>query len=109
MFEPSAALLAERKKNVALKLSAPAPEEGCPAATERPGENGQPLVNPFLWALETRTGGTGSDLNAVYFTAGINNQNDGLFGKIDPVPEPATLLETVSGLIALALLRRRCT
>jgi uncharacterized protein (TIGR03118 family) len=73
------------------------------------GPNGQPLVNPFLWALETRIGGTGSDLNAVYFTAGINNQNDGLFGKIDPIPEPATILETASGLIALALLRRRHT
>jgi uncharacterized protein (TIGR03118 family) len=74
------------------------------------GQNGQPIVNDFLWALETRTGGTGSDLNAVYFTAGINNQEDGLFGKIDPVPEPATLFETASGVLGLLLLRfrRRC-
>ena len=73
------------------------------------GTNGLPLVNPFLWALETRTAGAGVDLNAVYFTAGINNQADGLFGKIDPVPEPSTLFGTASGLIALALLRlRRC-
>ncbi len=73
------------------------------------GTNGQPLVNPFLWALETRTGGTGVDLGAVYFTAGIDDQTDGLFGKIDPVPEPATIIETASGLIALVLWRlRRC-
>ncbi len=74
------------------------------------GADGNPLVNDFLWALETRTGGTGSDLNAVYFTAGINNQQDGLFGKIDPVPEPATIFETASGVIGLLLLRfrRRC-
>ncbi len=74
------------------------------------GPNGQPLVNDGLWALEVRTGGTGSDLNAVYFTAGINEENDGLFGKIDPVPEPATIFETASGVIGLLLLRfrRRC-
>lgn len=74
------------------------------------GTNGQPLVNDFLWALETRTGGTGNDLNAVYFTAGINNQQDGLFGKIDPVPEPATIFGTASGVIGLLMLRfrRRC-
>ena len=72
------------------------------------GPNGQPLVNSGLWSLETRAGGTNSDLGAVYFTAGINGQQDGLFGKIDPaVPEPASIFETASGLIALALLRLR--
>jgi uncharacterized protein (TIGR03118 family) len=69
------------------------------------GTNGQPLVNDFLWALETRTGGTGDNTNAVYFTAGIDNQQQGLFGEITEVPEPATLLETASGLITLALLK----
>lgn len=69
--------------------------------------HGNPIVNPFLWALETRTGGNSVDLGAVYFTAGIDNQNDGLFGKIDPVPEPTTIVETASGLIALALMKLR--
>jgi uncharacterized protein (TIGR03118 family) len=69
------------------------------------GANGQPLVNDFLWALETRAG-TGFDPNAVYFSAGINNQADGLFGAIDVItPEPATIFGTATGLIALALLR----
>ena len=73
------------------------------------GADGQPLVNPFLWALETRTGGNNVNTNAVYFTAGINNQQDGLLGEITvtSVPEPATIFETASGLIALALSRFR--
>ena len=70
------------------------------------GPNGQPLDNAFLWALETRMGVNGFDPNAVYFTAGINGQADGLFGKIDVItPEPATIFGTATGLIALALSR----
>jgi uncharacterized protein (TIGR03118 family) len=67
------------------------------------GTNGQPLVNDHLWALETRAGVNGFDPNAVYFSAGINGQADGLFGKIDVTPEPATIVGTATGLIALAL------
>ena len=70
--------------------------------------DGNPIINPFLWALETRTGGPGVDPNAVYFTAGINGERDGLFGEIAPsIPEPATLIETASGLIAFALMKFR--
>jgi uncharacterized protein (TIGR03118 family) len=72
------------------------------------GANGQPLVNSFLWALETRANVNGFDPNAVYFSAGINNQADGLFGKIDAnTPEPATIFETASGLIALVMFQVR--
>ncbi len=74
------------------------------------GSNGQPLVNDFLWALETRAPGGTFDPNAVYFTAGINGQQDGLFGEITAnTPEPSTIVGTATGLIALALagLRRR--
>jgi uncharacterized protein (TIGR03118 family) len=70
------------------------------------GANGQPLDNPFLWALETRAVGSGFNPNAVYFSAGINNQADGLFGEITAnTPEPATIFGTATGLIALALSR----
>jgi uncharacterized protein (TIGR03118 family) len=70
------------------------------------GPNGQPLVNSFLWSLETRAGGSGFDPNGVYFSAGINNQADGLFGEITAItPEPATIFGTATGLIALALSR----
>jgi uncharacterized protein (TIGR03118 family) len=73
------------------------------------GSNGLPLVNDFLWALETRAPGGTFDPNAVYFTAGINDQQDGLFGEITLTPEPATIVETATGVIALALagFRRR--
>jgi len=73
--------------------------------------NGDPITNSGLWALATRTGGASSDLNAVYFTAGIGGEEHGLLGKINvsPVPEPATLMEVGSGLaaFAMAMFRRR--
>ncbi len=67
------------------------------------GANGLPLINDGLWALATRTGGTNNNLNAVYFTAGINGEQDGLFGDIVFTPEPATIVGTASGLVFLAL------
>ncbi len=71
------------------------------------GTNGLPLVNNNLWALDTRTGGTGFNLDAVYFTAGIGHQEGGLLGEIVDVPEPPTIFGAVSGVIALALSRIR--
>jgi uncharacterized protein (TIGR03118 family) len=70
------------------------------------GTNGQPIINDHLWALETRTG-AGFDPNALYFSAGINDEADGLFGEITEVPEPATLFGTAFGLAVLALTRVR--
>jgi uncharacterized protein (TIGR03118 family) len=71
------------------------------------GGNGQPIVDHNLWALETRTGGTGDNTDALYLTAGIGNQQDGLFAEIVDVPEPTTIIETASGLFALAMLKIR--
>jgi uncharacterized protein (TIGR03118 family) len=70
------------------------------------GTNGLPLVNDHLWALETRNA-TGFNPNAVYFTAGIHGQADGLLGAITEVPEPTTIIETGVGLLALALTKFR--
>jgi uncharacterized protein (TIGR03118 family) len=59
--------------------------------------SGNPIVNSGLWALEFRTpvagnANTGSSAASLFFTAGIDRQADGLFGRIDPaVPEPGTL------------------
>lgn len=50
-----------------------------------------PIANPGLWAIEFRTA-TGFDPNALYFTAGINGEQDGLFGAIGVAPEPGTLV-----------------
>jgi len=60
--------------------------------------NGNPIANPGLWALAFRAQNSGFDTNTLFFTAGINNEVNGLFGEIQIAPEPATL-----GLIGLAL------
>jgi uncharacterized protein (TIGR03118 family) len=39
-----------------------------------------------IWDLTFGTGGNGGDPNTLYFTAGLNNENDGLFGAIAPLP-----------------------
>ena len=73
------------------------------------GINGNPIVNDHLWALETRNA-PGFDPNALYFSAGINDEADGLFADITAnTPEPATIFGTATGLIALAFaqVRRR--
>jgi uncharacterized protein (TIGR03118 family) len=42
----------------------------------------RPITIPGLWALVTGAGARNADPNAVYFTAGINGENDGLFGTL---------------------------
>ncbi len=67
------------------------------------GPGGTPLVNQDLWALAVSPSGG----NAVYFTAGINGQRDGLFGDIVASPEPSSLVLMGLGCLALALFSRR--
>jgi uncharacterized protein (TIGR03118 family) len=69
------------------------------------GSNGMPLVNQNLWALDFRTSGAGTSPDALYFTAGIDNQTEGLFGEITTTPEPAPFLLAGMGVLALALCR----
>jgi uncharacterized protein (TIGR03118 family) len=71
------------------------------------GADGKAIVNDGLWALATRTGGT-FDTNAVYFTAGLNGQKDGLFGRLDTaVPEPISLGLVAIGCLSVGLLSIR--
>jgi uncharacterized protein (TIGR03118 family) len=70
------------------------------------GSNGQPIVNDFLWSLDFRTGGQNVNTDALYFTAGINGQKDGLFGEI-ATPEPATAIPVLFTIAALAVFARR--
>ena len=37
------------------------------------------------------SGAAAGPANRLFFTAGINGENDGLFGVIDPAPEPGSL------------------
>ncbi len=67
--------------------------------------NGNTLVNSGLWAITFDSGAT--DARGLYFTAGINQGNDGVFGKIDAVPEPAAWSLAVLGLLGLGAIRRQ--
>lgn len=66
------------------------------------GKNGMPIVNDFLWSLEFRTAGPMISTNALYFTAGIDNQMGGLFGEIAPAPEPGTITLLIAAASSLA-------
>ena len=46
------------------------------------GPDGNPLALERLWTLAFGNGGSGGDTNVLYFTAGINREQDGLFGRI---------------------------
>ncbi len=69
--------------------------------------NGTPIVNNSLWAINFRSPGSGFDPNTLFFSAGINNEVDGLFGSIEVVPEPATLGTFGFALAAAVLLKMR--
>jgi uncharacterized protein (TIGR03118 family) len=49
-------------------------------------QNGKPIVIDGLWALQFGNGGNGGDPNILYFTAGPNDEKDGLFGSLRPSP-----------------------
>ena len=68
--------------------------------------HGNPIANPGLWSLEFRAA-PNFDPNTLFFTAGINNEADGLFGSIQVAPEPGTLAPIALGLALTLLLRRR--
>jgi uncharacterized protein (TIGR03118 family) len=71
------------------------------------GANGLPLVDSGLWALDFRTGGANTNPDVLYFTAGIDNQTEGLFGEITETPEPSTFILAGMGLLTFTLLRLR--
>jgi uncharacterized protein (TIGR03118 family) len=48
------------------------------------GPDGEPIQNDFLWALVNGNGGNGGDPDKVYFTAGIGDEQHGLFGSLTP-------------------------
>jgi uncharacterized protein (TIGR03118 family) len=70
-----------------------------------------------LWGLEVGNGGNGGDPNSVFFTAGLNGGQDGLFGSLTPVapgsplgnlrgvgvPWPGSLAMLTMALVALGL------
>jgi len=68
--------------------------------------NGNPIVNQDLWALEMDPGS--SNPNAVYFTAGIDHQTEGLFGELtSATPEPGSIILGALGCGVFGLLAYR--
>jgi uncharacterized protein (TIGR03118 family) len=55
-------------------------------------ENGDGIEIDELWALTFGNGGAGGDVNTLYFTAGIGEEEHGLFGKLQPTTASATSL-----------------
>ncbi|MGJ5813171.1 TIGR03118 family protein [Paludibaculum fermentans] len=65
-----------------------------------------PLVNNGLWGLTFGNGKQGGSANSLYLTAGLNDEADGLFARVDAVPEPATCTLIAAGLRLCTLVRR---
>jgi len=72
------------------------------------GRDGRPLVFGDLWALIPGNGALAGRTDDIYFTAGVANEAEGLFGQLSVAPEPASWLLMMAGFGLLgAALRAR--
>jgi uncharacterized protein (TIGR03118 family) len=55
-------------------------------------ESGNGIVIDELWDLKFGNGGSGGNVNDLYFAAGIGEEEHGLFGKLQPTTASATSL-----------------
>jgi uncharacterized protein (TIGR03118 family) len=55
-------------------------------------ESGNGVVIDELWDLKFGNGAAGGAVNTLYFTAGIGEEEHGLFGKLNPTTQSATSL-----------------
>ncbi len=70
-----------------------------------PDAKGNPIIIPGIWGLIFGNGASLGELNNLYFAAGPEDgRNDGLFGKLQSVPEPdfVVALFAVSGIAFLS-------
>ncbi len=71
------------------------------------GPNGAPFSEPGLWAIFFGNGSQSTSTNALYFAAGINRGNDGLFGDVTAAPEPNTFALMVGSALLVGAWRLR--
>jgi uncharacterized protein (TIGR03118 family) len=65
--------------------------------------HGNPIEIDGLWGIIPGNGGNGGTTNRLYFAAGIDDENHGLFGSIGAVPDAqTTALLFAMALVALA-------
>jgi len=57
-------------------------------------QNGTPIKIPGLWGLQFGNGGSGGDVNTLFFSAGTGGEQHGLFGSIQANP---VVTATVNG------------
>lgn len=69
--------------------------------------NGQPLAIDGLWALSTGNDGSAGGSQTLFFTAGPNDEANGLFGAVTAVPAPPAFWLFGSALIGAGCLRKR--
>jgi hypothetical protein len=55
--------------------------------------SGNPIVIPDLWELIPGNGGSAGDPNTIFFTAGLQDEMQGLLGSLTPdvTPSPTTM------------------
>lgn len=65
--------------------------------------NGAPIINSGLWGITFGNGGNGGSTSTLYFAAGINNEQDGLFGSLSVLttPEPGSFALMGAGLLVV--------
>jgi uncharacterized protein (TIGR03118 family) len=69
--------------------------------------SGNPISIDGLWALSFGNGANAGPTSTLYFTAGPNDESNGLFGQLVAAPEPGTWLLSGIGLAAAFAARRR--
>jgi uncharacterized protein (TIGR03437 family) len=65
-------------------------------------QNGNTISLSGLWALLLGNGGSGGDPNAIYFTAGTDNELHGLLGSLQATPSITSVVNAASGAAGIA-------
>jgi uncharacterized protein (TIGR03118 family) len=71
------------------------------------GGDGQPLSIDGLWAIAPGNDGNAGSSSLLYFTAGPDDEEHGLFGVLTAVPEPSSYLLLGAGLVLIGVMRSR--